>query len=81
MLGAAILVILAIGALLVPELRAEPGTWIVSGVFIALAGVILVVGRARGTRVTARQLKYARLWGYTSHDGTGERDAREKLGE
>jgi len=42
MIAATILLILAIGALLVPDLRAGPGTWIVSGVLVMVAVMTLV---------------------------------------
>jgi hypothetical protein len=79
MATAAFLLILAIGPLLVPDLRAEPAIWIISGVLVGLAVLRAMTGRRSGI-VTARQVKYSRWWGYTSHDGTGERDMREKLG-
>lgn len=81
MIGAGLLVLLAVGALLVPDLRAEPGTWVVSGILLLLAVWRVVIGRPGGTLKTARQVKYSGPWGYGSHDGTGEGDAREKRGE
>ena len=81
MVAPAILIILAIGALLVSDLRAEVGTWIVSGVLILLAVVLLAFGRSGQTLLTSRQVKFKRWWGYTSHDGTGETDMREKRGK
>ena len=81
MVAPAILIILAIGALLVPDLRAEVGTWIVSGVLVLLAFVLLAFGRSGQTLLTSRQVKFKRWWGYTSHDGTGETDMREKRGK
>lgn len=80
MIAAALLVILAIGALLVSDLRAEPATWVFSGVLVIVAVLSLTIGRSGGTIRTARQVKFARWWGYTSHDGSGERDIREKRG-
>lgn len=80
MVAAAFLVVLAVGALLVPDLRAEPGTWIVSGVLVVLAVLRLAFGTSRATLRTARQEKYYKHWGSTSHDGSGERDTREKRG-
>lgn len=79
MATAAFLLILAIGPLLVPDLRAEPAIWIISGILVGLAVLRAMTDRRSGI-VTARQVKYSRWWGYTSHDGTGERDMREKLG-
>lgn len=82
MVAAAFLIILATGALLVPDLRAEPATWVVSGVLVVLAVLLLTIGRSSSRVIqTARQVKYSGWWGYTSHDGTGERDMREKRGE
>jgi hypothetical protein len=82
MVAAAVLVLLAIGALLVPDLRAQPGTWIVSGVLVMVAVILVTIGRSSSSAVqTARQVKYSTLWGYTSHDGSGERDVPEKRGE
>lgn len=81
MAGAALLVVLAIGALLVPDLRAQPGTWIVSGVLVLLAVLRVAIGLPWAPLRTARQHKYMEWWGYGSHDGTGERDAREKRGK
>lgn len=81
MIGAAILVMLAIGVLLVPDLRAELWSWIFAGLLIAGALVMLTLGRPRRTLRTARQVKFARWWGYTSHDGRGEIDIREKRGQ
>ena len=81
MVSVALLLVLAIAALLVPELRAEPGTWVVSGVLVGLAFLRVIVGHSGGAIRTARQVKYARWSGYTSHDGTGERDIREKRGD
>lgn len=81
MVTVALLVILAIGALLVPDLRAEPGTWIFSVTLIATAVVLATRGRTGRTLQTARQVKYWKWFGYTSHDGTGERDMREKRGD
>ena len=80
-IGAAILVLLAVGALLVPELRAQPTTWIISGVLIVIAGLIVFIGVKPGGHLTARQVKFGRWWGYTSHDGSGEVDIREKRGD
>jgi hypothetical protein len=82
MVAAAFLILLGVGALLIPDLRAEPGTWIVVGALIVLAVLLLTVGRTSSTAIqTARQVKYSGWWGYTSHDGIGERDIREKRGE
>jgi hypothetical protein len=82
MVAAAFLILLAIGALLIPDLRAEPGTWVVSSVLIGLAALLLTIGRSSSKAIqTARQVKYSGWWGYTSHDGSGERDIREKRGE
>ena len=82
MAAAAIFVLIAVGALLVPDLRAEPATWVISGILIALAMATLTVGRDSPAAIlSARQVKFARWWGYTSHDGRGERDIREKRGE
>ncbi len=80
MAAAAILVFLAVGALLVPDLRAQTATWVVSAVFLAIAVLLLTIGRSGGAIQTARQVKFSRLWGYTSHDGSGERDMQEKRG-
>ena len=82
MAAAAIFIFIAVGALLVPDLRAEPGTWIVSGILVALAIGILTVGRDSPAAIqSARQVKFSSWWGYTSHDGAGERDVREKRGK
>lgn len=81
MIAVAVLLVLAIGPLLVPDLRGEPLIWIFSGVLIVLAVAITTVGHPRSAILTARQVKFARWWGYTSHDGRGERDVREKRGE
>lgn len=81
MAAAGLLVLLAIGVLLVPDLRASPGTWIFSGVLVVLAVLRLTIGLSWAPLRTARQHKYYKWWGYGSHDGTGERDMREKRGE
>ena len=81
MIGATILVLVAIGVLLVPDLRAEPWSWVFAGILLTGAALMLTVGRPRRTLRTARQVKFARWWGYTSHDGSGETDIREKRGE
>lgn len=82
MFSAAMLLILGLGALLVPELRAEPATWVFSAVLIGLAVLrVTFVRPGHGAMQTARQVKFNRWLGYTSHDGTGERDVREKRGE
>ncbi len=81
MAAAAIFVLLAVGALLVPDLRADPATWVISGILLALAVGILTIGRNSPTAIqSARQVKFARWWGYTSHDGAGGRDIPEKRG-
>lgn len=46
MIAPALLIIFAIGALLVPDMRAESGIWIMSGVLIVLAVVLLAFGRS-----------------------------------
>jgi hypothetical protein len=79
-LGAAFLVLVAIGPLLVADLRADPGTWIFSGVLIAIAVVYVVINPPWSSLRTARQVKFFEWWGYTSHDGDGEQDTREKRG-
>lgn len=81
MVAPALLIIFGIGALLVPDLRAEVGTWVVSGVLVLLAVAIVAFGRLGQALLTARQVKFKQWWGYTSHDGTGEHDMREKLGK
>lgn len=82
MIAAALLFILGVAALLVPELRAEPATWVFSAVLIGLALLrVMYVRPGPGAIQTARQVKFSRWLGYTSHDGTGEVDAREKRGD
>ena len=81
MVAAALIVLLAIGALLVPDLRAQPATWVISAGLIVLAVLLVTVGRSASPAIqTARQVKFLGWWGYTSHDGAGERDIREKRG-
>jgi hypothetical protein len=80
MVAAIFLIVIAIAALLVPDLRAEVWTWIVAAALIAAAVLSIALGRPTVTLVTSRQLKYRRGggWGFTSHDGAGGRDVREK---
>jgi uncharacterized membrane protein YfcA len=81
MVAATVLVVVAVGALLVPELRAEPATWAFAAVLIALA-VVRFLGVAGSSAIqTARQVRYLAWWGYTSHDSSGERDISEKRGD
>ena len=81
MISALMLVLLAIGVLLVPDLREGLWTWIFAAILLMGAALILAIGHPRPTLQTARQVRFARWWGYTSHDGTGQRDHREKRGE
>jgi hypothetical protein len=81
MATAAFLAILAIGALLVPDLRAQPATWVFSAILIGLALLRVTLASTGRSIRTARQVKYSRWWGYTSHDGTAEVDVREKRGD
>jgi hypothetical protein len=78
---AVVFALLGVGALLVPDLRDDPATWAFSGLMIALAVLRLTLGSTGRSIRTARQVKYNRWWGYTSHDGTGAVDAREKRGD